>query len=115
MNFAQCGLLRKEGKMDLYKGLGCGGNVPLENCAYYQYKLKQTPNDKSLQNLMDNDKCKDVLNQNLNQTLGGVYETYSALDKQRIEAESKYQRNKKLFIGGMVFLTVVGILLIRKK
>ena len=115
MNLAQCGLLRSQGKMEAYKHLGCGSNVPLENCMYYQYKLKQNPNDKSWQTLMDNSKCKDVLNENLNQTLGGVYDTYSALDKQRIEAESKYQRNKKLFIGGMVFLTVVGILLIRKK
>jgi hypothetical protein len=115
MNLAQCGLLRSQGKMEAYKDLGCGSNVPLENCMYYQYKLKQTPNDKSLQNLMDNAKCKDVLNQNLNQTLGGVYNIYSELDKQRIETDSKYQRNKKLFFGGMVFLVVVGILLVRKK
>jgi len=115
MELVQCGLRRNRGQMEAYKDLGCGSNVPLENCMYYQYKLKQTPNDKSWQTLMDNSKCKDVLNENLNQTLGGVYDIYSALDKQRIEAESKYERNKKLFFGGMVFLVVVGILLARNK
>lgn len=115
MELVQCGLRRSTGQMELYNALGCGGNIPLENCMYYQYKLKQNPNDKSLQNLMDNNNCKDILTQNLNDTIGKVYDTYSALDKQRIEAESRYERNKKIFLGGMVFLTVIGFFLIKKK
>jgi hypothetical protein len=115
MDLALCGLRRSEGKMEQYNVLGCGSNVPLENCMYYQYRLKQNPTDKSRQNIMNSNNCDDVLKAYVTETLGGVYDTYSALDKQRIEAESKYERNKKIFFGGMVFLVVVGILLIRKK
>lgn len=115
MNLAQCGLRRSEGKMEQYNVLGCGNNVPLENCMYYQYKLKQNPNDGNFKTLSNNAKCDDVLKAYSTETLEGVYNIYSELDKQRIEAESKYQRNIKLFLGGMVFLAVVGILLVRKK
>jgi len=115
MDLAQCGLKRDAGLMQEYEKYGCGKNVTLENCLYYKYKLKQNPNDSKFKTLSDNAKCDDVLKAYLTETVGGVYDTYSTLDKQRIEAESKYERNKKLFFGGMVFLVVVGIFLVRKK
>jgi hypothetical protein len=115
MDLAQCGLKRDAGLMQEYEKYGCGKNVPLENCLYYKYRLKQNPKDAKFKALMENAKCDDVLKAYQNETVLGVYNTYSALDKQRIEAESKYERNKKLFFGGMVFLVVVGILLVRKK
>jgi hypothetical protein len=115
MDLAQCGLKRSIGKMEQYKDLGCGNNVPLENCKFYQYKLKQNPNDISWQTLMDTNKCRDLLNDNLTSNVKGVIDTYSDYDKNRIEAESKYQRNIKIFIGGMVFLTVIGIFLTKQK
>jgi hypothetical protein len=115
MDLAQCGLKRDTGLMQEYEKYGCGKNVTLENCLYYKYRLKQNPNDTKFKTLADNAKCDDVLKAYSTETLGGVYDTYSTLDKQRIEAESKYERNKKLFFGGMVFLVVVGILLVRKK
>lgn len=115
MDLALCGLKRSINQMQQYKDLGCGTNVPLENCMYYQYRIKQNPNDKSWQTLMDSNNCKDILANNLSATVGGVIETYSDYDKKRIETESKYERNKKIFIGGMVFLTVIGIFVIRKK
>lgn len=115
MDLAECGLKRSEGKMQQYKDLGCGANIPLENCMYYQYKLKQNPNDIGVQSLISNNKCDDLLKENLNEAVKGFYDTYTSIDKQRIESESKYQRNVKIFIGGMVFLTVIGIFLIRKK
>lgn len=115
MDLAECGLKRSIGQMQQYKDLGCGTNIPLENCMYYQYKSKQNQNDNNLQNLMVNNKCKELLENNLTNTLSGVIDAYSNYDKLRIEAESKYQRNKRIFIGGMVFLTVIGIFIIRKK
>jgi hypothetical protein len=115
MDLAQCGLKRDAGLMQEYEKYGCGKNVTLENCLYYKYRLKQNPKDSKFMTLSDNAKCDDVLKAYLTETVGGVYNTYSALDKQRIEAESKYERNKKLFFGGMVFLVVVGIFLVRKK
>ena len=115
MDLAQCGLKRDVGLMQEYEKYGCGKNVILENCLYYKYKLKQNPNDAKFITLMNNAKCDEILKTYLTETIGGVYDTYSALDKQRIETESKYERNKKIFIGGMVFLTVIGIFIIRKK
>jgi hypothetical protein len=115
MDLAQCGLKRDAGLMQEYEKYGCGKNVTLENCLYYKYKLKQNPKDSKFKTLSDNAKCDDVLKAYLTETVGGVYDTYSTLDKKRIEAESKYERNKKLFFSGMVFLVVVGIFLVRKK
>lgn len=115
MDLAQCGLKRDAGLMQEYEKYGCGKNVTLENCLYYKYKLKQNPKDTKFKTLMDNAKCDDVLKAYLTETVTGVYDTYSTLDKQRIEAESKYERNKKIFFGGMALLVVVGILLVRKK
>jgi hypothetical protein len=115
MDLAQCGLKRDAGLMQEYEKYGCGKNVTLENCLYYKYRLKQNPNDGRFKSLSDNAKCDDVLKAYLTDTLGGVYDAYSEIDKKRIETESKYERNKKLFFGGMVFLVVVGIFLVRKK
>ena len=115
MDLAQCGLKRDVGLMQEYEKYGCGKNVTLENCLYYKYKLKQNPKDDKFKNLSEGAKCEDVLKTYSTETVGGIYDTYSNLDKQRIETESKYERNKKLFFGGMVFLVVVGIFLVRKK
>jgi len=39
---------------------------------------------------------------------------YTALDKERIEAESKYQANKKIFIGVSVILVAVALVVVIK-
>lgn len=115
MDYNKCGLLGNTGSVKLYKDFGCGANKELENCSYYQYKLQQNPNDKNFKALMTNFKCVDLLNAKANETIKDVFNTYSSYDKTRIEAESKYQRNVRIFIAGMVFLTVVGILVTIKK
>jgi len=115
MDLANCGLKRDMGLMQQYNDLGCGKDIPLENCLYYNYKFKQNPNDKSWEVKMKNANCKEILASNTQKTIEDIYGTYSDLDKQRIEAESKFQRNQKVFFGGMVFLLVVGIFLIKKK
>jgi hypothetical protein len=114
MDLVLCGQLRDSGRMKEYDAIKCGGNIPLENCSFYQYKLKQSPNDKGLQSKMSDNKCADVLSGRFTQNIGAVYDTFSALDKKRIEEESKYQRNKKVFIGGMVLLTVLGLIIVKK-
>ena len=114
MDLAQCGLKRDAGLMQEYEKYGCGKNVTLENCLYYKYRLKQNPNDTKFKILSNNAKCDDVLKAYSTEALEGVYDTYSQIDKKRIETESKYERNKKIFIGGMVLLVVLGIFLTRK-
>lgn len=115
MDLAQCGLRRSEGQLQQYKDLGCGKDVVLENCSYYKYKLAQNPKSTTWQNKFDNEKCKDVLNAHKENVLNQIYNEYTDIDRQRIEKESKYQRNKMLFIGGMVILSVLGIILSRQK
>ena len=115
MDFSKCGLLGNTGSISLYKALGCGVNKDLENCSYYQYKLQQNPNDKNFQALMTNFKCKDLLDAKANEAIEDVFNTYSGYDKTRIESESKYQRNLRIFIAGMVFVTVVGVFIATKK
>jgi hypothetical protein len=114
MNYNKCGLLGNTGSVQLYKDFGCGANKELENCSYYQYKLQQNPNDKSFQALMNNFKCTDLLTAKANETVTDILNTYSDYDKTRIEAESKYQRNMRIFIAGIFFLTVVGVFATRK-
>lgn len=114
MDYNKCGLLGNTGSRQLYVDFGCGANRDLENCSYYQYKLQQNPKDKSFQALMTNFKCVDLLSAKANEAVEDVLTTYSGYDKTRIEAESKYQRNIRIFIAGMVFITVVGIFVARK-
>jgi hypothetical protein len=114
MDLVLCGQLRDSGRMNEYDAIKCGSNVPLENCSFYQYKLKQNPNDKGLQSKMSDNKCADVLSGRFTETIKGVYDTYTTLDRLRIEEESKYQRNKKVFIGGMVLLVVLGLIIVKK-
>jgi hypothetical protein len=64
---------------------------------------------------MDNKNCKEILAENIQDTVEDIYDIYTGLDKNRIESESKYQRNQKIFFGGMFFLLVVGVFLIKKK
>lgn len=51
----------------------------------------------------DND-CTKVIEQYRQQELGDVASKFSALDKARIEQESKYVRNQRVFFGLLVLL-----------
>lgn len=115
MDYNKCGLLGNTGSAQLYKDFGCGADKELENCSYYQYKLQQNPNDKNFKALMNNFKCAELLNAKANEAVADAFDIYSGYDKTRIEAESKYQRNLRIFIAGMVFISVVGIFVTRKK
>jgi len=57
----------------------------------------------------DND-CTKVIEQYRQQELGDVASKFSGLDKARIEEESKYVRNQRIFFGGLVLLGGVVII-----
>jgi hypothetical protein len=57
----------------------------------------------------DND-CTKVIEQYRQQELGNVVSKFSALDKARIEEESKYVRNQRVFFGGLVLIGGVFII-----
>lgn len=114
MDLALCGQLRNDGRMNEYDAINCGSNVPLENCSFYQYKLRQNPNDKGWQTKVNDNKCGDILSGRFTENIGAVYDTFSSLDKKRIQEESKHQRNKKVFIGAMVLLAALGLIAVKK-
>jgi hypothetical protein len=57
----------------------------------------------------DND-CTKVIEQYRQQELGSVTSKFSALDKARIEEESKYVRNQRVFFGALILLGGVVII-----
>lgn len=57
----------------------------------------------------DND-CTKVIEQYRQQELGDVANKFSTLDKSRIEQESKYVRNQRVFFGALILLGGVVII-----
>jgi hypothetical protein len=113
-----------------YADGGCGADPLLEECLSKEQYLSNVRNAISVagqQNnisyvestsrvLQDETKkfndlgCTAKINEQKSGALQGKIQEYSAFDKQRIEAESKYEARKKIFIGGSVIL--VGLALI---
>jgi hypothetical protein len=54
--------------------------------------------------------CTQILEQYRQAELGGVIEKFSNLDKVRITSESVYERNQRVFFGGLAL--VAGVLII---
>jgi len=64
----------------------------------------------------NNKNCTKLIEQYRQQELGDVTSKFSSLDKARIEEESKYVRNQRVFFGGLVLLGgVVMITMFGKK
>jgi hypothetical protein len=49
------------------------------------------------------------------ETVMGVINQYTELDKARIEAETKYQTNKKVFFGAIVLILALTLIITYKK
>jgi hypothetical protein len=58
--------------------------------------------------------CYAKIQQSRNVVVEEKLDKYATLDKQRIEAESKYQANKKIFIGVSVILVAVALVVVIK-
>jgi hypothetical protein len=118
-----------------YADKGCGADPLLEKCSereLYIQNLQNKITEKNQQNdIGQASRWTEVLNQETkkfsdlgcnakiqesrNIVLGEKINKYTTLDKQRIEAESKYQANKKIFIGGSFILVAVALIVILKK
>jgi len=60
--------------------------------------------------------CVKIIEQYRQSELGKVAEKFSALDKARIEEESKYQAKQRIFFGGLVLIAgIVVITMFGKK
>jgi hypothetical protein len=58
----------------------------------------------------NNKNCTKLIEQYRQQELGDVASKFSALDKARIEEESKYVRNQRVFFGGLVLIGGIVII-----
>ena len=58
----------------------------------------------------NNKNCTKIIEQYRQQELGDVASKFTALDKARIEEESKYVRNQRVFFGGLILLGGVIII-----
>jgi hypothetical protein len=65
--------------------------------------------DRTRKEFNDND-CTKVIEQYRQQELGEVANKFSGLDKARIEEESKYVRNQRVFFGALILLGGVVII-----
>ena len=61
------------------------------------------------QKLFDDNNCIKLIEQYRQEELGDVLAKFSGLDKARIEADSIYQRNQRVFFGGLVLVAGVVI------
>lgn len=113
-----------------YADGGCGADPLLEECKWRELYLSNVRNAISVasqqnnigyveatskvleaENKKFNDLgCSAKINEQKSGALQEKIKEYSALDKERIEAESKYEARKKIFIGGSVIL--IGLALI---
>jgi hypothetical protein len=113
-----------------YADGGCGVDATLEECLSKEQYLSNVRNAISVAGQQNNisyvsamspvlaqktkefneSGCSAKINESKGIALQGKIQEYSAFDKQRIEAESKYEARKKIFIGGSVIL--VGLALI---
>jgi hypothetical protein len=115
-----------------YADGGCGADPLLEECLSKEQYLSNVRNAISVagqQNnisyvestsrvLQDETKkfndlgCTAKINEQKSGALQGKIQEYSAFDKQRIEAESKYEERKKIFIGGSVILIALTLIIV---
>jgi|LakMenEpi03Aug12_release.lakeMendotaPanAssembly.Ray.scaffolds.fasta_scaffold249070_2 hypothetical protein len=73
-----------------------------------QSYVHQSTIDKVQKEFNDNN-CTKLIEQYRQGELGGVLAEFSGLDKARIESESIYQRNQRIFFGGLVLIAGVVI------
>lgn len=58
----------------------------------------------------DDNNCTQIIEQYRQSELGIVIDKFSGLDKLRIEAESIYERNQRIFFGGLVLIGGIVII-----
>jgi len=58
----------------------------------------------------DDNNCAQLIEKNRQSELGVVIDKFSGLDKARIEATSIYERNQRIFFGGLVLIGGIVII-----
>lgn len=76
-------------------------------------KLKEPLNEAKADFINYN--CKSEVEASRQEVVSNVVSEYSAYDKERIEAESIYERNKRVFFGGVVLIFGLALIMTFKK
>ena len=64
---------------------------------------------KAYRKKLEDNKCPEKIGGLRAEAIGGIMDVYGAMDKKRIEAESKYREKQKIFFGGVIFMGAVLI------
>jgi len=73
-------------------------------------RIDYTKSITSIRKEFDDKNCTQLIEKYRQSELGNVASKFSGLDKARIEEESKYVRNQRIFFGGLVLLGGVVII-----
>ena len=76
-------------------------------------KLKEALNKAKLDFINYN--CVAEVEASRQEVVGSIASEFSTYDKKRIEAESIYERNKRVFIGGVILIFGLGLIITFKK
>lgn len=68
-----------------------------------------------MKNEYNNNGCISEVESSRQEVVGAIISEYSSYDKQRIEAESIYERNKRVFFGGVVLIFGLALIMTLKK
>ena len=68
-----------------------------------------------MKNEYNNNNCISEVESSRQEVVGAIVSEYSSYDKQRIEAESIYERNKRVFFGAVVLIFGLALIMTLKK
>jgi hypothetical protein len=112
----------------LYESSECMNNFEKNKCEYLYKRITSWQGIKNINNFFDNDKisteveldklneeykklnCDVIFSQSRTKYVSSAINVFNTLDKKRIESDSIYERNKRIFFGGIVL--ILGIFLI---
>jgi len=117
-----------------YADGGCGKDPALEKCLNKEYYIQNLQNTIFIQNQQNNTReasawtqvlaeetkkfndlgCNAKIQESKSVVVKEKLDKFTAFDKERVEAESKYQANKKIFIGVSVILVAVALVVVIK-
>ena len=73
-------------------------------------RIDYTKSIASLRKQFDDKNCTQLIERYRQSELGIVIDKFSGLDKTRIEAESIYERNQRIFFGGLILISGIAII-----
>jgi hypothetical protein len=120
---------------DKYKDGGCGKDVLLEKCEYIEGQIenyRSSINESLYQNkphwveidsrtLAQKEEefkqlnCAKKIEELKQLSVKSTFDKYSNMDKERIEAENKYQINLRIFISVSVLVLGLAVILVNRK